>query len=236
MKETQTRTAAVLWSGGKDCALALREARRGGWSIRCLATFVPPDATFRAHPLDVMRRQAEAMGLEHVCIEIREPFDAAYHAGIERLRAERGVAALVTGDIAEVDGRPNWIRQCAAGTGVEVLTPLWHAPRETLLARLIGEGFVAMISAVRGPALTAEWLGRILDETAVTELRRLNAAHGLDPCGENGEFHTIVLDGPGFARRLTVADARPHRQGDLTYLEFGRVELEAGEPQAGTRK
>ncbi len=192
-------TAAVLWTGGKGSTLALFEARRLGLAVSLLVTFVPPGAEFRAHPLAVVRRQVESLAIAHLEVEIRPPYEAAYRTALAQLAERQGIGTVISGDIAAVDGRQNWIRQCAAGTGIEVLTPLWESDRVVLVERVIGLGFEAVFSAVRTPPLSEAWLGRPLDRASLVELRELGGARGLDVAGEQGEYHTVVLDGPLFS-------------------------------------
>ncbi|MEQ8207052.1 MAG: hypothetical protein RIA65_12805, partial [Woeseia sp.] len=77
---------AILWTGGKDSALALSRTIASGAHVVCLATFAPPDALFRAHPLDVMRLQASALNLPHVVLPVSAPYERGYELGLEQLR------------------------------------------------------------------------------------------------------------------------------------------------------
>lgn len=186
--------AAVLWTGGKDCALALHEVRNKV-DVACLATFVPENASFKAHPLSLMKKQAAAMRLPHAKLRVVAPYERGYENALVRLRARYGIDALVTGDIDRVAGHPNWIRERAEPLGLKVLTPLWGRSRKALLERHWRAGFKARISYVN-PPLGREWIGRLLDRRAVRELGRIE---GVDLCGENGEYHTMVVSGPGFS-------------------------------------
>ncbi len=122
--------AVVLWTGGKDCALACHEAQLSGHEIVRLVTFAGAEQ-LRAHPLPMMKEQAQAMGLPHAVIRVTQPYEESYRQAIRVLREVDQVDCLITGDIAPVDGYPNWVRECAQGTGVDVLTPLWETDRET---------------------------------------------------------------------------------------------------------
>lgn len=104
--------AAVLWTGGKDSVLALFESLRH-FSIDRLVTFVPkPRHRFYAHPLELMNAQAESIGLPHQCLTVKEPFKDSYQKALSGL-AQGGIDTVITGDIAPVDGQPNWINECA---------------------------------------------------------------------------------------------------------------------------
>lgn len=209
---TDKRNTAVLWTGGKDCALAHSEAVQAGQHVTRLVTFAPVEPEFRAHPIPVMRAQAEALGLPHTLMTIVEPYAESYGAAIRSLRDDFNISTLVTGDIDRVDGQPNWITERAAGTGVDVFTPLWNYNREDLLHRLIGSGFVVVFSCVKRPWLGSEWLGRQITPDSLAELRALSASTGLDLCGENGEYHTLVLDGPLFHHPLHLDWTAEHTE------------------------
>ena len=223
--ETEPPTAAVLWTGGKDSCQALHEVLRSGVRVARLVTFAPPGAKFLAHPLAIMARQAEAMGLEHHVIQIGQPYRESYRAAIAELRGPQGIGALVTGDIAEVGGMPNWIEECCRGLGVEVLRPLWGRGREELLEAFLSAGFRAVLSCVKRPWFTEDWLGAALDRTCVERLRQCAEETGLDLCGENGEYHTMVLDGPLFRRRVVLGRFTRACLGELMYLDVESVRL-----------
>ena len=219
-----TAQAAVLWTGGKDSALALHRVLREGLSVRRLVTFGPAKADFLAHPLEVMAQQALAVSLPHQVIQIDEPYFESYRAAIARLRDE-GIGVLVTGDIAEVEGQPNWVRQCCDGLDVQVLTPLWHADRLAVMRELLDGGFEVILSCVKPPWFTAQWLGRTIDEATLAEMQKLSATTGLDLCGENGEYHSLALNSPEFRRRVAI-QSQPAQRGSLWHLRIRSVSLD----------
>jgi len=141
------------------------------------------------------------------------------------LKETIGVDTVITGDIAEVAGHPNWIRQRARPVGMRVMTPLWGRERIELLQRLLAMRFKVVFSCIKTRWLTADWVGRELDAAAIERLRLLREKNGLDLCGEEGEYHTIVTDAPGFRRRLRLGAARVREREDLAYLETDGAEL-----------
>lgn len=215
--------AAVLWTGGKDSALALHEAGRDHCRVRCLLTFAPVAPEFRAHPVTFMKRQANALGLPHYLWTVRGPMAESYEAGLRWLKEALNIDTVITGDIAEVNGRPNWIRERSRLAGMDVRTPLWERDRSALLAQMLDAGFKIIFSCVKTSRLTAGWVGRELDRQAIRDLIALRHQNGLDLCGEQGEYHTLVTDAPGFKRRLPVGDFHVRENDGLAYLEMRRA-------------
>jgi uncharacterized protein (TIGR00290 family) len=192
-------STAVLWTGGKDSALALH--RSAALSVTELVTFVPADAHFRAHDLNLMAWQARAIGLPHRQLVVEAPYESGYERALASL-LERGIERVVTGDIAEVAGQPNFISARAAHAGLKVELPLWGVDRRTHLAELVELGFDVVLTYVNEPWLDASWVGRHLDARMLLELCELSQENGLDVAGENGEYHSMVLGGPGWQAAL----------------------------------
>lgn len=210
----------MLWTGGKDCALALHESLRAGFRIAALVTFVPEGPVgFRAHPVELGSAQATALGLELRLLPVRRPYRAGYTAALLALAAD-GIDTVVTGDIGPVDRKPNWVRTCARGTGVRVRAPLWGRSRPSLLRALVRERIDAVLSYIRSPPIPATWLGRHLDGASVGALIRLARAHRFDACGEQGEYHTWVVNTPLFARPPRLRLGAPRESGPVRYLSL----------------
>ena len=195
---------AILWTGGKDSSMALYEAGQNGYCVRCLVTFAPPAKDFLAHPLAFIKMQAQALALPHYVLPITAPFKKSYETSLRRLRDEIGIDCVVTGDIAEVNGNPNWIRERSRPVGMSVHTPLWGRDRNTLLRQLLDRGFKALFSCVKTRVLNEKWIGRELNDSTIAKLHVIRKRTGLDLCGEEGEYHTLVVDGPQFKRGVDI--------------------------------
>lgn len=215
----------MLWTGGKDSSLALVEAVRSGYDVCCLATFAPPGAGFLAHPLSVIEAQAEALRLPHYVLEVREPFEQGYETALTELGHSTGVDGVVTGDIAEVDGQPNWISARTRVIGMRAHAPLWELDRAALLRRLIDAQFSTLVSCADTRWLDESWAGRFLDRKAIADLQAVRKRNGLDLCGENGEYHTLVVDAPMFASSIEIGSRTRRRVGWLAYIDVGEVSL-----------
>jgi uncharacterized protein (TIGR00290 family) len=216
----KAESAAVLWTGGKDSSLAFYEAELLGIRIECLVTFVPHGAKFRAHPLGFMKYQDEALGLKHYMIEVKEPFKPSYRSAILSLKERRGIDTVITGDISEVDSYPNWIVECCENSGVNVLMPLWKRDRLGLLRELLTLKLKVIFSCVKKPWFSEEWLGRALDEDSIKQLCEIKSKSGLDICGEGGEYHTLVLDGPQFKKSIHINAYSKHAENSLLFINI----------------
>jgi len=219
------QNAAMLWTGGKDSSLALLEAGQDGYGVSCLVTFAPPQPEFLAHPLQFMKLQAQALGLPHYVLPVSAPFEKGYETQLRNLREKMGIDAVVTGDIAEVAGSPNWIRERSRPVEMQVHTPLWGRDRHVLLEQLLSHGFEVLFSCVKKRWLTESWIGRALDERAIADLRIVRERTGLDLCGEEGEYHTLVTNGPQFTRAIRVESYSVRATESLAYMDIRRLAL-----------
>ena len=211
------RKAVVAWSSGKDSALALREAQRcGQYEIVSLLTTLTADydrVSMHGVRRELLRRQAGSLGypLEEVDLP-RDATGEQYESAMRRVMeafADRGVSCVIFGDVFLESVRA-YREENLAKVAMEAVFPLWGRDTDVLARRIIGMGFRAIVTCVDGEALDGRFAGRAFDEALLAEL-----PDGVDPCGENGEFHTFVHDGcvfrepiPCHAGRVVLRDAR----------------------------
>jgi len=219
VRRKKSKRVAVLWTGGKDSCCALQEARQAGHEVVLLATFLPKDPDFLAHPVKFMKAQAKALDLPWIGFSVSEPYRRHYEKGLAELKKKHGIDAVVTGDISEVDGLPNWIRECAREARIEVLTPLWEVDRLSQMQRLLTDGFGVVFSCVKHRWMKSHWAGKRLDESSLRKLRDLREENGIDLCGEQGEFHTLVFEAPCFKKRIEIQEASIQMTPELSYLK-----------------
>ncbi len=191
------------WSGGKDSAFALHEAVVAGAEPRLLISMmVEGGERSRSHGLsrEVLAAQAAAVGLP---IEFGAASWSGYEAELLRvLEASIGAAGPTVGVFGDIDVQDHrdWVERVCGLVDAEARLPLWQRDRCRLMDELLAAGFEAVIVAVRDGVLPPELLGRTIDAALVAEIER----HGSDAAGENGEYHSLVVDGPLFRRRLEV--------------------------------
>jgi diphthine-ammonia ligase len=218
---------AISWTGGKDSSLALHETVKSGDVVDCLVTFAPKGEKFLAHPLALMALQAQALELPHCVLEVKEPFEPGYEKAIFSLIEKRGVNTLVTGDIGEIAGHdPDWMVNRCASCGVDLKRPLWHRNRVELLEKLLSLEFTVIFSCVKKPWFTDEWLGQHLSHSLVERLIEISSRTGFDVCGEQGEYHTAVLDSPQFKKRIRIGSYSKHNTDSIMYAVLENIGLE----------
>jgi uncharacterized protein (TIGR00290 family) len=189
--------ALCSFSGGKDSSLALWAAQQRGLDVRSLLVMCEENGErSRSHalPRALLVRQAEALGLELVtCDASWLSYEATFIEALQEFAA-RGYSAAVFGDI-DLQPHREWEEKVCAAAGIEAVLPLWHRNRSELAREVIDQGFRAVIVCVDSRYLTDDFCGREYDASFLADLPQ-----GVDACGENGEFHTFVYDGPNFAR------------------------------------
>jgi uncharacterized protein (TIGR00290 family) len=196
----------LAWSGGKDSALALHETREAGeLDVAALLTTVSEDydrVSMHGVRRELLESQARAIGypLEPVLIPrtcTNEAYEALMWSVLEKW-AGRGVTGVAFGDLFLEDIRAYRERNLDL-MGMEAVFPLWGSDTALLARRFIELGFRAIVTCVDSEALDGSFVGRDYDEQFLRDL-----PSSVDPCGENGEFHTFVYDGPLFPEPLDV--------------------------------
>jgi uncharacterized protein (TIGR00290 family) len=208
--------ALISWSSGKDSAFSLHEIRRAGQFdvVGALTTVTETFARVSIHGVrqEILFAQLDAAGLPPRVVPIPYPcpneiYEARMGEEIERARGQ-GVSHIIFGDLFLRDIRA-YREQKLAGTGITPLFPLWGRPTLALAHAMIESGLEAYLATVDLKKLPADFAGRRFDAQLLADL-----PEGVDPCGENGEFHTCVVAGPIFSRRLAVVPGeRVERDG-----------------------
>lgn len=198
--------AWISWSSGKDSAWALHVTRtRGDVEIVALLTTVnTAHARVAMHAVreSLLEAQADALGLPLVRVPIPWPcpnmaYEAAMDAAIQRARFE-GVTHMIFGDLFLEDIR-RYREAKLASTGVAPLFPIWGLDTARLAREMVESGLRAYLTCVDPKRLDPSFAGRPFDSELLNEL-----PPGVDPCGENGEFHTCVHAGPMFIHPVEV--------------------------------
>jgi uncharacterized protein (TIGR00290 family) len=211
-----TRPTLVSWSGGKDSCLAMWRARQSGMMIRRLITAMDESgASSRSHgiPPQLLQAQADALGAElHFYQTSWKTYEEKFIAMLRAARTD-GITHAVFGDIDLLPHR-EWEEKVCAQAEIVPCLPLWDEQRRKLVDEFLSLGFKAVVVCVNGDYLGEEFCGREFDQAFLADLPA-----SVDACGENGEFHTFVYDGPAFAK--PVAFARGEKQRYQSPAELG---------------
>ena len=206
------------WSGGKDSMLALDRAVRAGLEIRYLVTLYDPAlgrVRFHGTPIAVLEGQAAALGCELLALAASwDRFDRVFRDGLDAL-IQRGVTGMIFGNIHLADVRA-WYEARVVAHGLRHHEPLWGGAPLALLEEVIARGYRAHLVSVDTTRLPPSWLGRSLDAACAAELA---LRPGVDSCGERGEYHTLVTDGPLFHQPLSVRSGVTHADGHFLLLD-----------------
>ncbi|MDI6886169.1 MAG: diphthine--ammonia ligase [archaeon] len=189
------------WSGGKESCLACYKALSNGFDVSYLLNFISEDGTrSRAHGIssDLIALQARAIGIPIIQVKSSwEGYEAKFKEAVEELK-KGGVKGGVFGDI-DLQEHKEWVVRVCSEVDVESIEPLWGKDPLEILKEFVNAGFKAMVIKVKADFFDEEWLGRELDEQFIKDL-----PEEIHPCGEHGEYHTFVVDGPIFQRRIEI--------------------------------
>lgn len=205
--------AAISWSGGKDSYTALaRTISR--FDVRAAITMIDEAGErSRSHGLrpEVIAAQSASLGLRPVTVRCSWGSYTDAFVTAARQLAATGITHVIFGDIMFDDHRA-WADDVCRGAGLSAVEPIWGGSTPDLLREFVESGARAIIVTVRADLLDDTWLGRPLTLELGAEL----AGRGLDPCGERGEYHSLVTSGPLFRTPLAVRTGnRVRRSGCL---------------------
>jgi uncharacterized protein (TIGR00290 family) len=214
--------ALIAWSSGKDSAWALHETRRAGAVevVGALTTVTSEFGRVSIHGLreEVLRAQLDACGLPATIVRIPYPcpnevYEQAMAVAMNEAKAA-GITHVVFGDLFLQDVRA-YREQRLEPIGITPLFPLWHRPTDALAREMIAAGVEARLVCVDLKKLPKHFAGRRFDQELLAEL-----PPGVDPCGENGEFHSFVAAGPMLSRPITVAPGETVERDGYAYADL----------------
>jgi uncharacterized protein (TIGR00290 family) len=197
------------WSGGKDSCLACYRAIRKGHDIRCLLNFISREhkrCCFHGIEAPLLRLQAEQIGLKLVQREVSadmKQYENEFKEVVSEIKPQ-GIGGMVFGDIY-LEEHKSWVERVCKDMEIAPVEPLWNLNPLSVAEEFIDAGFKAIVVSCKADILGKEFIGRSFDRDMLSELRRRNIC----PCGENGEFHTFVVDGPFFKNRIRIFDSEP---------------------------
>ena len=218
------------WSGGKDSCLACFRALAQGYEVSYLVNFISREfrrVSFHGTRDHLISRQAEAIGIplmQYTVPPDMSLYEQTFKKAVSALK-RRGVEGMVFGDIYLQEHR-DWIERVCGELAITPLQPLWGTPPERVLLEFIEEGFEAVIISAKADIFDEKWLGRRVDRSLLSDLKKLEKRKELDVCGEQGEYHTLVVDGPLFRKRVQARYGIRVQRNGYWFLDVPRCRLE----------
>lgn len=210
------RKFIASFSGGKDSVLALYKSLKVGEAVGLIVMLEEEGKRSRSHgmPPALIRAQAESIGLPvYLAAASWDDYEEVF-MGLLADAKRQGAEVLVTGDL-DMPEEGCWHDKVTQKAGLQLGMPLWRMDHVQAVNEFIDLGFISVLVTVNlSLGMLEEDLGRTLTHDYVKELQ----ARGIDPCGEGGEFHTTVIDGPIFKRRIPVRKGSILRNGDYAFM------------------
>jgi uncharacterized protein (TIGR00290 family) len=211
------------WSGGKDSCFALYEAIDKGYEISHLVNFLSKEfrrVSFHGTEAGLIQLQSQAIGVSLLQKETTwDGYEQEFKEAVRGL-IPGGVTGMIFGDIY-LQEHKDWVERVCNDLGIEAVEPLWGKSMEQVLSSFIDVGFEVVVVSAKADLIDKEWIGRRVDKAFIDYLRREN----IDLCGENGEYHTLVIDGPIFNRRIHLIESRTISRDNYWFLDTISYEL-----------
>ncbi|TAL47447.1 TIGR00289 family protein [archaeon] len=201
---------AALFSGGKDSLYATYLSIKAGHEIKYLITFKPlrMDSYMFHHPcVELTPLQAEAMGIKQIMVETggeKEKELDDLEKALAKMKSE--IDGVVSGALAS-NYQKTRIDNICKKLGLESLAPLWKIDTEQYWKNLLENNFEIMITSVAAEGLDEKWLGRIMDNESIIELKKNSDRYGLNLGGEGGEYESFVINAPFFKYKIKIIEA-----------------------------
>ncbi len=214
---------AFSWSGGKDSALALhRLLQDEQYEVAYLLSNFNADNQLSMHAVspELIEKQSEAIGIPLIKVRVENNDNASYENAMEKVLfnlREEGIYKVGYGDIF-LENLKTYREQKLASIGMQALFPLWQETPLLLVHQFIDLGFKSLVCCVNELTLGEKFLDRTIDKKWVNALPA-----GIDPCGENGEFHTFCYDGPIFKQAVSFGIAQSSTKKYRFELSDGKV-------------
>lgn len=204
------------FSGGKDSVLALYKARKDGEALGLIVMLEEEGKRSRSHgmPPELIHAQAKSIGLPvYTAAASWTDYEKVFMSLLEKAK-NQGAEVLVTGDL-DMPAHGCWHEKVTKNAGLKLGMPLWEMNHREAVEEFINLGFVTILVTVNlSLGMLEDDLGRTLTHEYVKELE----ARGIDPCGEGGEFHTTVIDGPIFKHPIPVRKCEIIKNGEYAFL------------------
>ncbi|MBX5320490.1 MAG: diphthine--ammonia ligase [Candidatus Bathyarchaeota archaeon] len=217
-------SAAVSWSGGKESCLALYKALRDGLKVSNLLTFTSKNKRCMSHGLHskMILAQSKALGIPLIQRKVTwETYGQGFRKALNDLK-RMGVEKLIVGDIFEIPAHEGWVDNICKELNIALIKPLWHRNSLKILKEFVNEGFEAIVIKAKADLLDENWIGRKINNAFIKHISQLK---NVNPCGELGEYHTFVYNGPIFKKSITIEGFEKKLVNNYWFLDITKVNL-----------
>ncbi len=215
------------WSGGKDSCHACYRAVVSGLKVGYLANMITDDGKrSRSHGQapELLQAQSRAIGIP--LVQRRATwgnYEAEFKDMVIAFKRE-GVMGGIFGDI-DIEEHRQWVERICHEVDIMPYQPLWGQSQDKIMRDFINLGFEAIVIATRSDMLGEEWLGRRVDLDFLEQLDKLRETKDITPCGEAGEYHTLVINGPLFNQRVEILETNKVLREEHWFLEILKCDL-----------
>jgi len=202
------QTIISSWSGGKDSCFACYKAMKMGYNVKYLLNFISREykrCCFHGIDAKLIKLQTELIGIPLVQKEVTpdmKKYEEEFKQAVSELKTE-GIEKMVFGDIYLLD-HMNWVKRVCKELEIQPIEPLWNNLPSNLIEEFSDVGFKAIVVSCQADKFDRDFIGRYVDKDLLRELHKRNIC----PCGENGEFHTFVIDGPIFKKGIEITKSQ----------------------------
>jgi uncharacterized protein (TIGR00290 family) len=211
------------WSGGKDGCFACYEAMRQGYQVTYLVNFITQGhrrVSFHGTDTKLIQLQSQAIGIPLLQKETTwGRYEQEFKEAVRSL-VPKGIKGMVFGDIY-LQEHLDWVERVCGDIGIEAVEPLWGRNTKEIVADFIDSGFEAVIVSAKSDLIDQKWMGRYVDMDFISYL----SERDIDPCGENGEYHTLVVNGPIFKSRIEIRQSSIIQRNSHWLLDTSQYRL-----------
>lgn len=211
------------WSGGKDGCFACYEAIRQGYKVSHLVNFIAQESQrvrFHGTKAKLIQLQSQALGIPLLQKETTwGGYEQEFKKAVRSL-VPNGIEGMVFGDIYLQEHR-DWVERVCGEIGIEAVEPLWGRKTEKVVSDFIDAGFEAIVVSAKSELIDKKWIGHRVDKDFVNYL----IDSGIDPCGESGEYHTVVVNGPIFRNRIEITQGSIYQRNTHWVLDISKYRL-----------
>jgi uncharacterized protein (TIGR00290 family) len=216
---------AVSWSGGKESCLALHKAILDGLQVSNLLTFVSFEGHCMSHGLHCSLISAQSQAIEIPLIQWItgwKTYGLEFISALSEMK-KSGIQGIVFGDIHDIPNHEGWVDRVCKELQLVPIKPLWGQDPHKVIRDIIDLGFETTVISADSNILGEDWLGRKIDCKFVNDLQSFKQR--VNPCGEYGEYHTYVINGPLFKRKIKILDYEKKLKDGRWLLDITKYEI-----------